>query len=202
VAIPYTPARIFTSAGKGLSNLLIENLFREEAIVFPPLLQLIEMKNWLIICWFLLSGILLVQCKKDEVGQPENEVVLLVDKINLLRQSGCNCGTEYMPPVAPLSVNIGLQTAANTHAKDMAQKNYFDHLSPEGGTPEERVVSAGYTGEFRSENLAKGYSRADEVIAAWKNSTSHCKAMMDAKSKQAGSGMVQNYWVVAFGASR
>lgn len=160
------------------------------------------MKNGLIICWFLLLGILLVQCKKDEVVQPKNEVLLLVDKINLLRQSGCNCGTEYMPPVAPLSVNMSLQTAASMHAKDMAQKNYFDHLSPEGGTPEERVDNASYTGEFRSENLAKGYSRADEVVAAWKSSTSHCKAMMDARSNEAGAGMAQNYWVVTFGASR
>jgi uncharacterized protein YkwD len=160
------------------------------------------MKNLLIIFWFLLSGILLIQCKKDEVVQPGNEVIQLVDKINLLRQSGCNCGAEYMPPVSPLLVNASLQTAAVAHAKDMAQKNYFDHLSPEGGTPEERVVNVGYSGEFRSENLAKGYSRADEVVTAWKNSVSHCKAMMDAKSKEGGAGTAQNYWVVTFGASR
>ncbi|WP_052265908.1 CAP domain-containing protein [Pedobacter kyungheensis] len=170
--------------------------------MFPPFFQVIEMKNWLIIFWFLLLGIALVQCKKDELTEPKNEVVLLVGKINLLRQSGCNCGTIYMPPVPPLSVNMSLQAAATAHAKDMAQKNYFDHLSPEGGTPEERVINAGYTGEFIAENLAKGYSKADEVVAAWKNSTSHCKAMMDAKSKEAGVGMAQNYWAVSFGASR
>ncbi|MNQ86561.1 Cysteine-rich secretory protein family protein [compost metagenome] len=106
-----------------------------------------------------------------------------------------------MPPVPKLAINNQLQNAAVAHAKDMAQKNYFDHLSPEGGTPEERVVNAGYSGEFRSENLAKGYSRADEVVAAWKNSVSHCKAMMDAKSKEAGAGTAQNYWVVTFGVS-
>jgi len=160
------------------------------------------MKNWLIIFWFLLLGILLVQCKKEVVVRPENEVTLLVDKINLLRQSGCNCGAIYMPPVPLLSVNMSLQTAATAHAKDMAQKNYFDHLSPAGGTPEERVINAGYTGEFRAENLAKGYGKADEVIAAWRNSPSHCKAMMDAKSIEAGAGMAQNYWVITFGASR
>jgi len=159
------------------------------------------MKSGLNIFWLLLSGILLLQCKKDEVVQPGNEVVLLVDKINLLRQSGCNCGVEYMPPVPKLAINNQLQNAAVAHAKNMALRNYFDHLSPEGGTPEERVVNAGYSGEFRSENLAKGYSRADEVVAAWKNSVSHCKAMMDAKSKEAGAGTAQNYWVVTFGVS-
>ncbi|QIL38997.1 CAP domain-containing protein [Pedobacter sp. HDW13] len=160
------------------------------------------MKNWSIVFLFLLSGTLLIQCKKDEVIQPGNEVILLVDKINLLRQSGCNCGVEYMPPVPNLAINNQLQNAAVAHAKDMAQRNYFDHLSPEGVSPDERAVSAGYKGNFIAENLAKGYSRTDEVVAAWKNSVSHCKAMMDAKSKEAGAGMAQNYWIVTFGASR
>ena len=81
----------------------------------------------------------------------------------------------------------------------MAQQNYFDHLSPDGGNRAERASSAGYKGDFRAENLAKGYSEVDLVITAWKNSVSHCKAMMDAKSKEAGAGMAQNYWVVTFG---
>lgn len=157
------------------------------------------MKKSLSIFACILLCILFVQCKKDDVAVPENDVNLIIAKINLLRQTGCNCGTAYMPPVANLSLNIQLQNAAIIHAKDMAQQNYFDHLSPEGGTPAERALNAGYTGDFRAENLAKGYSQADQVIAAWKNSVSHCKAMMDAKSKEAGIGMSQNYWVVTFG---
>ncbi|MNW09782.1 Cysteine-rich secretory protein family protein [compost metagenome] len=81
----------------------------------------------------------------------------------------------------------------------MVQKNYFDHLSPEGSTPAERVLNAGYKGNFRAENLGRGYLRADQVVKAWKNSVSHCRAMMDAKSKEAGAGMAQNYWVVTLG---
>jgi len=157
------------------------------------------MKKCLNVFVCILLCILFAQCKKDEVAAPENDVNLVIAKINLLRQSGCNCGTVYMPPVANLSLNIQLQNAAITHAKDMARQNYFDHLSPEGGTPAERALNAGYTGDFRAENLAKGYSQADQVIAAWKNSVSHCKAMMDANSKEAGVGMSHNYWVVTFG---
>lgn len=157
------------------------------------------MKKYLGIFAAMLLFILLVQCKKDELALPEQDINLVISKINALRQSGCNCGTTYMPPVPDLSLNNQLQNAANAHANDMAQRNYFDHLSPEGGTPEERTLNAGYTGDFRAENLAKGYSQADQVIAAWKNSVSHCKAMMDAKSTEAGVGMEQNYWVVTFG---
>src|SRR5688572_10163423 len=157
------------------------------------------MKKCLSMFACILLCILFAQCKKDEVAVPENDVNLVIAKINLLRQSGCNCGTAYMPPVPTLSLNNQLQNAAITHAKDMAEQNYFDHLSPEGGTPAERALNAGYTGDFRAENLAKGYGQADQVIAAWKNSVRHCKAMMDAKSKEAGVGMAQNYWVVTFG---
>ncbi|GGH16161.1 hypothetical protein GCM10007422_38710 [Pedobacter zeae] len=159
------------------------------------------MKNYLNVSAMLLL-ILLVQCKKAEMALPEQDVDLLViAKINELRHSGCNCGTSYMPPVPNLSQNKQLQEAAQLHAQDMAQRNYFDHLSPEGGTPEERALNAGYKGDFRAENLAKGYLQADQVIAAWKNSVSHCKAMMDAKSKEAGVGNTPNYWVVTFGSS-
>ncbi|MBO9672726.1 MAG: CAP domain-containing protein [Sphingobacteriaceae bacterium] len=159
------------------------------------------MKKYLTVSAAMLLFIL-VQCKKDEMALPERDVDLMViAKINELRQSGCNCGTSYMPPVPNLSINKQLQDAARAHAKDMAERNYFDHLSPEGGTPEERALNAGYTGDFKAENLGKGYSQADQVIAAWKSSVSHCKAMMDAKSKEAGAGTTHNYWVVAFGSS-
>jgi uncharacterized protein YkwD len=159
------------------------------------------MNKYLIMLGGMLLCVLLMQCKKDEITRPENNVSLLLNRINLLRQSGCNCGTEYMAPVPDLSSNNQLQNAAITHAKDMAEQNYFDHLSPDGGTPAERALSAGYKGDFRAENLARGYVDVDQVITAWKNSVSHCKAMMDAKSREAGAGMAQNYWVVTFGSS-
>ncbi|AOM79510.1 CAP domain-containing protein [Pedobacter steynii] len=157
------------------------------------------MKKYPIIFASALLCILLMQCKKEELTIPEDEVSLVINKINLLRQNGCHCGNEYMPPVPALSLNGDLQNAATGHARDMVQKNYFDHLSPEGGTPAERVLNAGYKGNFRAENLGRGYLLADQVVTAWRNSVSHCRAMMDAKSKEAGVGMDQNYWVVTFG---
>lgn len=157
------------------------------------------MKKYLIIFASALLCILLMQCKKEELITPEDEASLVINNINLLRKKGCYCGNDYMPPVPVLSLNSQLQNAANGHARDMVQKNYFDHLSPEGGTPAERVSNSGYKGSFISENLGRGYLHADQVITAWKNSLSHCRAMMDAKSKEVGVGMAQNYWVVTFG---
>ena len=143
--------------------------------------------------------VLFVQCKKDGITGPVNSLASLVNKINLVRQRGCNCGVEYMPPVADLSVNNQLQNAAIIHATDMAEQNYFDHLSPDGGTPAERATSAGYKGDFRAENLAKGYPDADQVINACKNSVSHCKAMMDSTYIEIGAGKSGNVWVANLG---
>ena len=157
----------------------------------PPVIKLLF--GCLLLCT------LFVACKKDEMLVPQNDADQVLEKINLLRQTGCNCGTDYMPPVVPLLLNVQLENAALAHTKDMAQRNYLDHVSPEGNTPQERAVSAGYKGDFKTENIGRGYVNADEVMAAWKNSVSHCKAMMDAASKEAGAGFSRNYWAVSFG---
>ncbi|MCX2582466.1 CAP domain-containing protein [Pedobacter sp. MR22-3] len=153
-----------------------------------------------IICC-MLCCIIFLQCKKDVIALPLQDFNLVLEKINLLRQSGCTCGGDYMPPVAPLSLNSQLESAAMAHAKDMDQRNYFEHISPEGITPQERAFKAGYKGNVEGENLGKGYVNADEVINAWKKSASHCKAMMDANSNEAGIGFSENYWAISFGAS-
>lgn len=149
----------------------------------------------------ILSCVLLMRCKKDEMVPQQQDFHLVLEKINSLRRSGCTCGTDYMPPVAPLSLNVQLENAAMDHAKDMDLRNYFDHVSPEGTNPEERAIRAGYNGIIKGENLGKGYVNSDEVINAWRNSVSHCKAMMDANSHEAGVGFSRNYWAISFGAS-
>ncbi|MFD2285264.1 hypothetical protein GJU39_05265 [Pedobacter petrophilus] len=148
---------------------------------------------------FLVFFVLLLSCKKSETLQPQNDLNLLLQEINLLRQSGCNCGTDYMPPVPPLQPSALLDNAAMAHAKDVDQRSYFAHISPEGTTPEERAMQAGYKGNVKGENLGKGYTHSDQVINAWKNSVSHCKAIMDGNSTEIGIGFSRNYWVTLFG---
>lgn len=142
---------------------------------------------------------MLTQCKKEVIAEPEIDVLGVIQNINLLRHSGCNCGDEYMPPVPDLSSDNQLEKAAMAHADDMARRKYLGHLSPEGSTPAERVLKTGYNGVFIAENIARGYTQVDQLVAGWKSSVSHCKAMMDGKSEEAGVAMVDNYWVIVFG---
>jgi len=149
--------------------------------------------------YYFLFCVLFLSCKKPEVVPPPNDMNLLLQKINVLRQSGCNCGSDYMPQVAPLAENALLDNAAAVHTKDMDQRNYFEHVSPDGTTPQERAILSGYKGHVKAENLGKGYTNSDQVLNAWKNSVSHCKAMMDGHSTEAGIGFSRNYWAVSFG---
>ncbi|MCK5017056.1 MAG: CAP domain-containing protein, partial [Candidatus Peribacteraceae bacterium] len=47
--------------------------------------------------------------------------------------------------IPPLSLNLTLQTAAVRHAKDMSERGYFSHFTPEGLSYVERIKASGYT---------------------------------------------------------
>jgi len=124
--------------------------------------------------------------------------------INRVRESGCSCGTTYMPPAPPLVWNDVLQKAASGHAWDMSNNNYFSHTSKDGRTMQDRIVFAGYTfNGYKSfavgENIAAGQSSIDEVMAGWFKSEGHCKNLMNPQFKEVGVAEDHHYWVQDFG---
>jgi len=119
--------------------------------------------------------------------------------VNALRQSGCTCGSTQMPAVKPLVWNELLAEAALAHARDMDANNYFSHISPGGTSPIQRAIAKGYTGEYVSENIAKGYTSIEPLMKAWQQSEEHCKAMMDSLQTEMGAANVNTYWVQEFG---
>jgi uncharacterized protein YkwD len=107
-----------------------------------------------------------------------------------------------MPPVKPLTWNDTLAAAAMAHARDMDAKNYFNHISPTGTSPIQRATALGYTGNYVTENIAKGYTSLELLMDAWEKSESHCRAMMDSLQTEMGAGNVNTYWVQEFGSYR
>jgi uncharacterized protein YkwD len=71
----------------------------------------------------------------------------------------------------PLRENTQLEQAALAHSQDMALHGYFDHNSPSGQTPWDRIHAAGYQFSMAAENLAAGYSTPEAVIDAFFNET-------------------------------
>ena len=70
-----------------------------------------------------------------------------------------------------LSMNSALSLAAQKKAENMFQENYWSHYSPDGKTPWDFILGAGYKYEYAGENLAKNFLFSNGVVDAWMNST-------------------------------
>lgn len=66
-----------------------------------------------------------------------------------------------------------LKKAAEAKAKDMAERGYFAHTSPDGKTPWYWLNEVGYKYAYAGENLAVNFFESTEVEQAWMNSPSH-----------------------------
>lgn len=66
------------------------------------------------------------------------------------------------------------ELAAKVHCEDMAARNFFDHFTPEGWSPLDRLVMTGGGGFTASgENVAFGQPDPATVVTAWMNSPGH-----------------------------
>lgn len=85
-----------------------------------------------------------------------------------------------------LKNNPKLDEAAYLKAKDILDKDYFSHQSPEGITPWHWFKEAGYKYRFAGENLAIGFIDSEEVNQAWLDSPSHKENIVNPNYKEIG----------------
>ena len=89
--------------------------------------------------------------------------------------------------IAPLTKNDLLTTAANTKTNDMFQKQYFEHISPDGTTPAQLVLQTGYNYKATGENLALGdFTDEKDLVDAWMASPGHRANIMNADYVEIG----------------
>jgi uncharacterized protein YkwD len=103
-----------------------------------------------------------------------------------------------------LTVDSRLTAAARGHSQDMAQRNYFDHNTPEGVTPWTRITNAGYHFSTAAENIAEGQTTPASVMDAWMNSPGHRANILNCALRNIGVGLAYNakhtpYWTQDFG---
>jgi hypothetical protein len=90
----------------------------------------------------------------------------------------------------PLRLDPRLSAAAHAHASDMLRRTYYDHRSPEGESPRDRALAAGYPRRRSiSENIAKGPFTPSEVVDRWMNSSGHRKNILDRGASEMGLGV-------------
>lgn len=66
-----------------------------------------------------------------------------------------------------------LAKAAYLKAQDMFTKNYWSHYAPDGTTPWNFIIKAGYKYQYAGENLAKNFLFSQNVVDAWMESPTH-----------------------------
>lgn len=93
--------------------------------------------------------------------------------------------------VAALAVNSTLTTAAKEHSEDMAKRNYFNHSTPEGLSPGDRIDKIAAGVDFRSwgENISAGYSSIFNSHTGLINSLGHRENLLNERYTVIGYGV-------------
>ena len=73
----------------------------------------------------------------------------------------------------PLRLSERLTLAATDRIRDMFDKHYFDHTSPDGIDPFTWIDKRGYRYTEAGENLAVGYATAADIVDGWMKSPAH-----------------------------
>lgn len=86
--------------------------------------------------------------------------------------------TRSAQGLTTLNSDAQLDSSAQAKAQDMATKDYWSHVSPDGTEPWYFFQQAGYGYSRAGENLAYGFSSSQGVIDGWSNSAAHRENML------------------------
>lgn len=119
-------------------------------------------------------------------------VVAEVTRLTNVERAKAGCGA--------VRVDARLAAAAQAHSKDMVDRDYFSHTSPDGKGPGDRAAAAGYR-RWSGENIAAGYPTPAAVVLGWMNSAGHKANILNCQSKASGVGYDdrRNMWTQMFG---
>lgn len=100
----------------------------------------------------------------------------------------------------PVTLDSRLTRAAQLHAEDMEQNNYFSHSSQDGRTFVDRGQDQGYPSPS-AENIARGQTTAQQVFDDWMDSHGHRDNIESCSTRTMGIGYAEDehYWVQDFG---
>ncbi len=102
---------------------------------------------------------------------------------------------------APLVLDAKLSYVADEKSKDMAISNYFDHISPNYGSPFDMMKEFGVSYTAAGENIAMGYKTSEAVMEGWMNSPGHKANILSPKYGKIGIGVYfgdSMYWTQMF----
>jgi len=90
--------------------------------------------------------------------------------------------------VQPLVYAEQLGRSSFHKAGDMARKNYFEHVNPDGKRLRDFLKDVGYSYTVAGENLAVGFSSPEAMVEAWVESPTHFANLIDSDFTDIGVG--------------
>lgn len=90
----------------------------------------------------------------------------------------------------PLRVNPKLVAAAKSHARAMAEQNFFAHAGKDGSRFSARIEQQGYSYRSAAENIAAGQETAREVVTGWLQSAGHRRNILNCGMSETGIAVV------------
>jgi uncharacterized protein YkwD len=123
--------------------------------------------------------------------QPSNLSLVRAAVLCLVDQERENHGEPALQP------NAALARAAQGHSRDMAEQDYFSHVTHNGETPLQRMRASGYLtnsedGYLVGENIAWGtlwLATPQAIVSAWMASPGHRANILDAAYRETGVGV-------------
>jgi hypothetical protein len=94
--------------------------------------------------------------------------------------------------LSAFTMNNQLTAAAQAKANDMAAKNYWSHVTPEGVQPWQFISDAGYVYVIAAENLAYGFDSSAGAVAGWMNSPGHRANILNGELRDIGFGIANS----------
>lgn len=126
--------------------------------------------------------VLIVACFGTINSKPSISTQQVLDQVNADRAKlGLN----------PLMLNPSLSLAAFAKAEDMVDKKYFSHIAPDGTKPWFWMKTLGYNYIYAGENLASGYTDAQELEKSWMESPTHRANILSPFYSDTGVAVVQ-----------
>lgn len=127
---------------------------------------------------------------KKEIINPPPLRALKESEQALLTQAGTLKWTNLQRTgngLAPLIENAKLNSAASRKVQDMFNRQYFEHVSPDGKNVGDLVEGYGYAYISVGENLALGnYKNDQELVQAWMDSPGHRANILSTKFTEVG----------------
>jgi uncharacterized protein YkwD len=140
----------------------------------------------------MLASVLATPCQNTQLmPEPANLEVVRAAVLCLINRERAQNGET------PLVRNSRLEQAAESHGSEMISLDYFQHVSPSGETPVERVRGTGYipghqVGYVIGENLAwgtLGLATPQAVVEAWIASPKHLANILEGQYRETGIGV-------------